>query len=294
MNATEEKNQAALLSLISAVCLTFFKIIVGVFTGSLGILAEATHSGFDLIAALVSLFAVNESSKPADEEHLYGHYKIENLAALFECFLLMFTSGVIIHAAVMRLVEGESLIEVSIWAYVVMIVSIIIDYTRSNHLYKTAKKYNSQALEADALHFQTDIWSSLVVIVGLMCLTMSEWLGGIKALEQADAVAAIGVAVIIIWTSFRLTKKTLDGLLDSAPVGLETKIVTIVSGVAGVINCHNVRCRAAGPKIFADIHILVDGSQTLSEAHTLTDLIEKEINKQTTEEIDVTVHPEPA
>ncbi len=170
----KDKRSAALSSVIAAIGLTTFKLIVGLLTNSLGILAEAAHSGLDLVAAAMTYFAVRVSDKPADKEHPFGHGKIENLSALFETLLLLATSGWIIYEAIQRLFFHPNIIpEASVWSFVVMGASIIIDYTRSRILYKAARKYKSQALEADALHFSTDIWSSSVVILGLIGLTIA-------------------------------------------------------------------------------------------------------------------------
>lgn len=159
----KEKKKVALLSVFAAIFLTGFKLVVGVLTGSLGILSEALHSGLDLIAAVITYFSVRISDKPADKEHNYGHGKIENFSALIETILLVITCVWIIYEAVGRLISGKTQIEVTVWSYIVVISSIIIDISRSRALSKVAKKYNSQALEADALHFSTDIWSSAVV-----------------------------------------------------------------------------------------------------------------------------------
>ncbi|NLE75541.1 MAG: cation transporter, partial [Chloroflexi bacterium] len=166
-NATREKRDAALTSVIAAVGLTTFKIVVGVMTGSLGILSEAAHSGLDLVAALVTFFAVKVSGRPPDRQHTYGHGKVENFSALFETLLLLATCGWIIYEAVQRLFFKSVEVQPSIWAFAVMAVSIAIDAGRSRVLYRAARKHNSQALEADALHFRTDIYSSSVVIAGL-------------------------------------------------------------------------------------------------------------------------------
>ena len=193
--AAREKRAAALSSVVAAVGLTSFKIIVGMLTGSLGILAEAAHSGLDLVAALVTFLAVRISDRPADDEHRYGHGKVENLSALFETFLLLVTCVWIIYEAIQRLFYKEVAVEVSAWSFVVMIVSIGIDFTRSRVLYRAAKTHHSQALEADALHFSTDIWSSSVVIVGLLGVLISKAFPSLAFLEKADAVAALGVAL---------------------------------------------------------------------------------------------------
>ena len=184
VQADREKRSAALSSVIAAVGLTTFKIIVGAMTGSLGILAEAAHSGLDLVVALVTLLAVRISGKPADEDHRYGHGKIENLSALFETVLLLITAVWIIYEAIQRLFYKPVEVEVSVWAFVVMVVSIVIDYTRSRVLYRAARAHDGQALEADALHFSTDIWSSSVVILGLIFVSISKAVPSFGFLEK--------------------------------------------------------------------------------------------------------------
>ncbi len=291
--AEHEKMNAAGTSVVAAVGLTAFKIIVGALTGSLGILAEAAHSALDLVAAIVTWFAVRISGKPADHEHQYGHGKVENLSALFETLLLLVTCVWIIYEAVQRLFYKSVEIEVSIWSFLVMITSIVIDYTRSHVLYKAARKHNSQALEADALHFSTDIWSSSVVILGLIFVTVGEALPSLHFLKQADAVAAMAVAGIVVYVSLQLGKRTIQGLLDTAPKGMTEKITSIVEGVPGVLNCHHVRVRISGPSYFVDIHAVMDPNLSIVEAHTLTEKIEQAV-EAAIPQIDVTVHPEPA
>jgi cation diffusion facilitator family transporter len=291
--AGKEKNEAALSSVIAAVGLTTFKIIVGLLTGSLGILAEAAHSGLDLVAALVTFFAVRLSSKPADKQHTYGHGKIENLSALFETLLLLITCVWIIYESISRLFFHPVEVKASIWSFIVMATSIAIDITRSRILFRAAKKHNSQALEADAIHFSTDIWSSTVVIVGLIGIVIAEQVPAVHWLSQADAVAALGVAVIVIYISIQLGKRTIMALLDTAPDGLDERIKNAVENMDGVTNCHQIRIRQSGPVTFIDAHVVMDGSLSLEEAHTMTETIEAVIHSLAPES-DVTVHPEPA
>jgi cation diffusion facilitator family transporter len=289
---THEKQWAAVSSVIAALVLTGFKIVVGLLTGSLGILAEAAHSGLDLCAALITAFAVKKSGKPADSEHPYGHGKIESISAFVETALLLATCFWIITISIQRLISQKLEIEVNIWSFVVMAVSIIIDISRSRMLFRTAKKYNSQALEADALHFSTDIWSSLVVIFGLFCVKLSDWLKGYEFLHYADAVAAIVVGLIVIKVSVQLGARTINSLLDTAPKGIDKKIIRTVQALPRIIDCHNVRVRSIGHQFFIDLHIHVDGSLTLREVHALTEDIERVIQK-IAPNADVTVHPEP-
>ena len=288
----DREKQSALTSLLAAVGLTAFKIVVGVLTGSLGILAEAAHSGLDLVAALMTFLAVRVSGRPADRDHLYGHGKVENLSALFETVLLVATCAWIAREALHRLLHHRLDVEVTWWSFAVMLTSIAIDASRSRVLARTARKYNSQALEADALHFQTDIWSSAVVIAGLIAVKAGEWFPGLAFLSAGDAVSALGVSVVVAWVSWRLGRRTVDALIDSAPAGMEQRIATAVKAVPGVLDCHNLRIRYSGPKLFIDLHVLVDGNQTLKQAHQLTETIETAI-EQIAPHADVTVHPEP-
>jgi cation diffusion facilitator family transporter len=288
----KEKRSVALLSVLAAVGLTTFKLIVGLLTNSLGILAEAAHSGLDLVAAAMTYFAVRVSDKPADLTHQYGHGKVENLSALFETLLLLATSGWIIYEAVDRLFFHPAQVEASIWSFVVMGTSIIIDINRSKMLYKAARKYNSQALEADALHFRTDIWSSSVVIVGLVGVTLARFIPGLDWMHAADSIAALVVAVIVIYVSGELGWRTIAALLDSAPKGMAEKIEQAAAAVEGVVDAHAVRIRPSGAHWFVDMHITMDGNSTLNEAHAATEKVETAV-KEFVAQADVTVHVEP-
>ncbi len=290
--AQRVKQAAALSSLVAAIGLTTFKLIVGLLTNSLGILAEAAHSALDLAAALMTFFAVRVSDKPADREHPFGHGKVENLSALFETLLLLVTSAWIINEATQRLLFKKVEVEVSIWSFVVMGASIAIDYNRSHILYRTAHAYNSQALEADALHFSTDIWSSSVVILGLIGVTLSKVMPGLAWVGEADAVAAMIVALIVVYVSARLGQRTIQALLDAAPPGMTEQIVARVERMKGVHDCHAVRIRSSGARWFVDLHVTMDGTRSLRDTHALTEKIEKRV-QELLPDSDVTVHVEP-
>ncbi len=287
-----EKRAAALNSVLAAVGLTATKVIVGILTGSLGILAEAAHSGLDLVAAIMTFLAVKFASEPPDPSHLYGHGKVENLSALFETLLLLLTCVWIIYEAVHRLFFRTVEVEVTVWSFAVMFFSILVDVSRSRMLYRVARKYNSQALEADALHFSTDIWSSGVVILGLFCVSLSKWKPQLGFFHEADAVSALVVALIVVYVSLQLGQRTVQSLLDAAPKGLGVRIKNAVEAIPGVQDCHNIRFRYSGPRLFVDVHILVDGDQSLASAHSLADLVEVRI-REIAPDADVTVHPEP-
>ncbi len=291
--ANGEKSHAAESSVFWAVFLTGMKIVVGLLTGSLGILAEAAHSAFDLLAAIMTWLAVRFSARPADRSHPYGHGKVENLSALFETLLLLGTCIWIIVAATNRLIHRRVEVEVTFWSFAVMATSIIVDFSRSRMLYRAARKHRSHALEADALHFSTDIWSSAVVIVGLIGVVVGDRVPQLESFHYADAVAAILVAAIVVQVSIKLGLRTIAVLMDSAPEGLEEKIVSTVEAIPGVMDCHHVRLRYSGPQLFVDLHVLINGDESFRRVHALTEEIEQAI-ADLMPNADVTVHPEPA
>jgi cation diffusion facilitator family transporter len=291
-SAADERNSAALSSVGAAVFLTGLKIVVGLLSGSLGILAEAAHSGLDFLAALITLVAVRAASKPADRDHTYGHGKVENLSALAETLLLLGTCVWIIYQSVDRLTHNQVKVHASVWAFAVMIISIVVDLSRSRMLYRVAHKHRSQALEADALHFSTDVWSSFVVILGLVGVKIAAAYPGLAFLEKADAVAALMVAAIVVVVSGKLGLRTIQGLLDASPEGVADQIKARVEAMERVIDCHAVRVRHSGPHYFVDLHITLDGSMTLDAAHALTEEVERAV-MVLLPGADVTVHPEP-
>jgi cation diffusion facilitator family transporter len=291
--AEHEKRTAALSSVLAAVFLTLLKLVVGLLSGSLGILAEAAHSGLDLVAALVTFFAVRFSGRPPDEQHLYGHGKVENLSALVETLLLLVTCIWIIYEAIQRLFFKPVEVEATFWAFGVMAVSIVVDISRSRLLYRTARKHHSQALEADALHFSTDIWSSSVVIVGLLLVWLSEWLGPQWAwLAKADALAALVVAGIVVYVSLQLGNRAILVLLDTAPPGLVEQITTAASKVPGVQTVGPVRVRQSGASTFVDLTVSVDRSASLEEAHQVASAVEAGVSGLIVQG-DVMVHIDP-
>ncbi len=290
-DAEREKRAAAANSVVAAVFLTSIKIVVGLMTGSLGILSEAAHSALDLVAAGVTWLAVRLSGRPADPEHTYGHGKIENLSALFETVLLLATCVWIIYEAIQRLFFRQDVhVEASVWAFVVMGISIVVDVSRSRMLRRVAQKYDSQALEADALHFSTDIWSSTVVIGGLVLVAVANWMGW-PWLVNADAVAALGVAGIVVYISSRLGMRTIAGLLDSVPSDLAEQIRQAVR-LPGVIEVKQVRVRRSGPEAFADITLIVGRDVSFEQAHGIATVAEKAV-QAILPGADVVVHVDP-
>lgn len=264
----KEKRSAALSSVVAAAGVTVLKLITGIFTGSLGMLSEAAHSGLDLAAAGITLFSVHVSDKPADEDHNFGHGKVENLSAFVEIFLMGASCFWIVFEAIKRLIHPVD-IRQSIWPFVVLLISIAVDYGRSRHLFRVAKESGSQALEADAVHFSTDIWSSVAVLLGLV----ASWLGeryDILWLHRADPIAALLVSVIILQVSYRLARRTLDALMDATPRETRAELMDAIAQVPDVLSVDQVRVRQAGAEFFVDLTLALDRTLTFQRAEQVT------------------------
>ena len=249
--------------------MTVAKLIVGLLTGSMGILSEAAPSLLDLGATILTYFAIKFGDKPADDSHPYGHEKIESVSALIETGLLFVTSAWIIYEAIHRIIIKDTEVEITWYAFAVVIVSIVVDVSRSRALIKVAKETNSQALEADALHFSSDIWSSAVVLVGLILVAF-----GIKG---ADTFAAIGVSIFVMAAGYRLGKRTIDVLVDRAPEGISDTIKVLVDKVPGVIETSNTRVRSLGSRLSIEVCIHLSRKLSLSRAHDIKKDIEQKI-----------------
>jgi cation diffusion facilitator family transporter len=286
-----EKRSAAGSSVLAAVVITGLKIVVGFTTGSLGILSEAAHSGLDLIAALLTYFSVGVSDKPADADHQYGHGKIENFSAFVETGLLLLTCAWIIYEAVVRLFYRRIEIEPSVAAFVVMIFSMGVDWWRSRALGRIASKYDSQALEADALHFSTDIWSAGVVVLGLVLVTVGRAYH-IDWLRDSDPIAALFVAGVVVSVSWRLARRTVDALLDAAPPGVRSQIHDAVLRVDGVLEVDRIRIRRAGNRYFTDLAVGLARTVTFQRSDQLVAAVSETVHR-ILPDADVTVQPLP-
>jgi len=271
MMENNEKNRIALTSVLAAVFLTGLKLLVGLATNSLGILSEAAHSGLDLVAALMTLFAVKISDRPPDDTHHYGHGKVEGFSAFMEVVLLLVTCGYIIYEAVERIAGKAAHVEVNIYSFGVMAISIIVDISRSKALYRVARKHKSQALEADALHFSSDIWSSAVVIVGLVAYKFFGF-------ALADSIAALIVAVLVIIVSIRLGARTINVLLDQAPTGVQQKIEKALRQVQGMERLDSLRIRSVGARTFVDMRLTLDSRLSFTDAHRIASSIEQKVS----------------
>ncbi|WP_219855595.1 cation-efflux pump [Candidatus Hakubella thermalkaliphila] len=280
----KEKQRVALGSVIAAAFLTAAKLVIGLLTGSLGILSQAADSGLDLGAATITYFAVRVSDRPADQDHLYGHGKAESLSALIQAGLLLITCGWIIYEAVERLFFKTVAVQATLYAFVVMGISIIISVNRPVVLRRTAKKYGSQALEAGALNFSSDVLSSAVVILGLIMVRLG--------LPLADSLAALVVATLVVVASVRLGKRSADVLLDRAPREMVELVAAEVRAVDGVIDCPRVRLRRSGNRSFVDLNVNIDRAVGLERAHDVALEIERRICVKIPH-ADVMVHTEP-
>ncbi len=276
--SAHEKQAVALSSILAAGALMVMKLAVGMETGSLGILSDAAHSGLDLVAASVTYFSIRLADKPADPSHPFGHGKFESLSAFIETALLLVTCGWIAVESLERLFFRPVRVEPSVWAFVVMGTAMLVDVFRSRALSRVARKHQSPALEADALHFSTDIYSSGVVVLGLLLVWVAKaW--KIPGLEAADPLAALVVAAIIVRVTLRLGRKTVDALVDAAPAGAEDSIAKAVASVEGVFSGDHIRVRQSGNRLFVDLRLTLGSNIPFEHAQSVVDLAEAKIRE---------------
>jgi cation diffusion facilitator family transporter len=282
MNA---KERVALGSIAASAGLTAAKAVVGLLTGSLAVLSEAGHSLIDLSATVLTFFAVRFSSKPADKEHQYGHGKIESVTALVETGLLFLLTAVVIWEAVQRLIGAQAhAVEATIAAFAVIAGSIVVDFFRSRALRRVARETSSEALEADALHFSSDMWSSISVLIGLAGIAFG--------FSWADAAAAIVVAVFIGVAAFRLGKRTISTLTDAAPEGVSERVTAIARQVPGVVAVERVRARPAGAVLFVDIGVGVSRTLPLDRVSAIKERLTREVRAELpSAEVTITTEP---
>ena len=281
---------AALGSVGAAVVLLSLKTFLAASTGSLGVLSEALHSTLDLIAAVITYLSVRVSDRPADADHTYGHGKVENFSAFLETGLLVLTAAYIIWEAVQRLFFRQITIRPSLPAIGILGVALGIDLLRSRTLARAAREYASEALEADALHFSTDVWSTSAVILGVAMA----WVGqqtGLNWLRYADPIAALGVAAVVISVAARLGRRTADALLDRAPAGLQERVARAVEELEGVLSTDRVRVRRAGNRHFVDVTVSIPRAVSFEQVHAISDAVERRVAEIIP--ADVMVHTEP-
>ena len=280
-----KKVSVARLSIFSNSILIIMKIIVGLLSGSVSIISEAIHSFMDLLASVVAFFSVRISDTPADERHPYGHGKFENISGVVEALLIFVAAFWIIYEAVKKIIHPTEVEKIG-FGFLVMIISAIVNIIVSRRLYRVAKETDSVALEADALHLKTDVYTSIGVATGLMLM----WISG---LHLVDPIIAIFVALLILKESFELFSKAYAPLLDLA---LPAADVTIISDIiqnrcTDQMSFHNLRTRKAGNYKYVDFHLNLDPEKTVKEAHEICDRIEEDI-KKAFDHTEVTIHVE--
>ena len=270
--ANTEKRSAALWSIVASFGLTVAKLIAGLATGSLGLLSEAAHSLLDLGATAITYWAIRVSERPADNRHHYGHAKVESVAALIETGLLFVTAAGVVFEAVRRLFGHEAPVTVTWWAFALIIASIIIDLVRSRTLYDIAERTRSPALEADALHFSSDMVSSTAVLAGLALVSLGYlW---------ADALAALLVALFIVLAGWRLGSRTIDTLMDAAPEGIMERIEAAAHETQGVLRLERVRARPSGATLFVDAQVAVPRTLPFDRATAIKDALAERLRQQ--------------
>jgi cation diffusion facilitator family transporter len=280
-----DKEKAALGSIAASAGLTVAKAIVGLLTGSLAILSEAGHSLIDLSATILTYFAVRLSGKPADKEHQFGHGKVESVSALVETGLLFLLTAIVVWEAAQRLISAQAhAVEATAAAFAVIAGSIVVDFFRARALRRVATATSSEALEADALHFSSDMWSSIAVLIGL---------GGVAmGYPWADATAAIIVAVFICIAGFRLGKRTIGTLTDTAPEGVSDRVTAIARQVPGVVAVERVRVRPAGPALFVDLGVGVSRTLPLDRVSAIKDRLTRDVRAELpSAEVTITTEP---
>lgn len=282
----QEKTKAASISVLSNTVLTLGKVSIGLASGSVSILSEGIHSGIDLLAAVIALFAVKESGKPADERHAYGHGKIENISGTIEALLIFVAAIWIIVEAVHKFSSGV-VIENLGWGMGIMAFSALVNFFVSSHLMRVAKKTNSVALEADALHLRTDVYTSAGVFVGLLFVHFTGWV-------IFDPIIAILVALLIFKAAFDLTKEAFMPLVDVRLDESEYRVILMVlkDYSSYFVEFHKLRTRRSGPERHIDLHLVVPKFQSVLEVHELCNRIEKDIKEQLPE-THILIHPEP-
>lgn len=286
------KSRAAALSIASNSLLILLKIVAGVLTGSISLIAEAIHSLMDLAAAVVAFFSVRISDKPADKEHPFGHGKAENISGVVEAILIFVAAVIIIYQAVERIIRGETLelLEVGIG---IMVASIVVNVIVSRYLLKVSRETDSLALEADARHLTTDVLTMSGVLIGLVIVRLGHAAG--FNLNILDPVVAIMVSLLIVRTAYGLTRRSFGGLVDvKLPEDEEKKISQAITEHFGgeVVSFHRLRTRKAGSQRYIDLHLVMPRQITLEEAHRMCDHLEEDIRNRLVR-TDVTIHVEP-
>lgn len=272
------KSRAAAVSVISNTTLVLLKLVVGFLSGSVSIISEAIHSANDLLASLIAWASVSTSDKAADAEHPYGHGKIEAISGAVEAGLIVVAAIWIVVAAVQKIAHGGEVEHLGIGT-AVMLVSVIVNIFVSRYLFRVAKREDSLALEADAHHLSTDVYTSLGVAAGLAIVLGARTFGGTNALDIVDPIVAIAVALFILKIGVQLILSSAGHLLDhSLPMGELQTIEAVFKRHPEVLEWHNLRTRKSGSRRYVDAHVTMRGELTLSAAHAVAHALEQEIN----------------
>jgi cation diffusion facilitator family transporter len=286
-----EKRRVATNSMLAAAVMTLLKLFTGILSGSLGVLSDAAHSGLDLAGAAMTFFSVQVSDRPADENHPYGHGKIENLSAIGEVILMAASSVWIVWEALGRIFVHTVELRHSIWPVLVVVSSIVVDFWRSRRLREVAVRTGSPALATDAFHFSSDIWASVAVLIGLA----ASWVGmhfGVPWLDYADPLAAIVVSVLILRLTVTLGHESVGALMDQIPAETRLKIMADVAKVPGVIAIEQARVRRAGPSYFADMTLALPRRYTFEHTDALVQAAKSAVQR-TLPDADVVIHTVP-
>lgn len=283
---TTRKSKVAILSIVSNTILIVLKIIAGILSGSVSIISEAIHSGMDLLASLVAFFSVRASSKPADEDHPYGHGKIENISGIIEGILILIASAMIIFESIRKIINPVS-IENELIGSIVMFISGFVNFLVSQKLYKVAKEEDSMALEADALHLKTDVYTSIGVGVAILLIKITK-------IHVFDSIIAIAVAILIIKEAYELIKNGFDEIIDRRLSDEEENEIrqVIEKHKEEFENYHKLKTRKSGNTKHADFHITVKSDMTVKEAHDIIGNIKKDMNDKF-KSIRITIHVDP-
>jgi cation diffusion facilitator family transporter len=288
----QKKEQVAMLSVVSNSFLVIFKIIVGILIGSVSIISEAIHSGVDLLAAIIAMFSVKTSSIPADDHHPFGHGKIENISGVVEAVLIFVAAFWIIFEALKKL-NSSQVIEFAGWGVAVMLFSSVVNYIVSRKLFQVGKEADSIALQADAWHLRTDVYTSAGVMAALGIIWLGHKFSPASDINWIDPVAAIFVAFLILYAAYNLTVHSIRDLLDvQLPPEEEDYIRGIISRQQAIYGFHHLRTRKAGHVRFVEFHIKVDPQMSVFESHSITKILKKNI-KQKFPDSNINIHIEP-
>jgi cation diffusion facilitator family transporter len=290
-NFSAEKRRVALHSMMAAAVMTALKLAAGVFSGSLGVLSDAAHSALDLAGAALTLFSVRVSDKPADEDHTYGHGKVENISSFVEAGLMAVSCAWIIYEALDRMIHHTVELRHSVWPVLVLVISIVVDYWRSGQLRAVARRTGSPALAMDAFHFASDIWSTLAVLAGLL----ASWIGArfrIDWLRYADPFAAIVVSLMILRLTLQLTRETVGALTDQIPAETRHRVVSEVEGVEGVLGVEQARVRRSGAAYFADLTLALPRRSTFEHTDEMVRAATEAVQRALPQ-ADVVIHTVP-